>query len=214
MNTRSRTEANHTNTPSLDFGSTAFDLDALSDEELETLLFDDDSKASGGFWNLPTLAGLSLVSVGMVYLLQQMGLFTGFDLEEVMALLPILGGILIILLGMGVLSWSSKSRKDTRKAPTADTPAARGEKQATSSKRKWKHRLTRSQHERKIFGVCGGIAERLDVDPTLVRIAFVIGTIFSGGPPFVVAYLALAYVMPESKDTARTEGHVTIVRDG
>ena len=41
-------------------------------------------------------------------------------------------------------------------------------------------RLYRSTHDRMIFGVCGGLAEYFDVDPTLVRLAWVIFCAFAG----------------------------------
>ncbi len=59
-----------------------------------------------------------------------------------------------------------------------------------------RRRLTRS-HDRKVAGVCGGIADYLDADPTIVRLGFiVIGVLTAFGPMFV-AYLALWLVMPE-----------------
>ncbi len=56
-------------------------------------------------------------------------------------------------------------------------------------------RLRRSSRDKKIFGVCGGIAEYLGVDSTWVRLAFIIAVITMGFPFFV--YLALAYIMPK-----------------
>jgi phage shock protein C len=55
-------------------------------------------------------------------------------------------------------------------------------------------RLYRSRNERMIAGVCGGIAEYFSIDPTLVRIAFVILAL-SGGPG-AVAYLILLVLIP------------------
>jgi len=46
-----------------------------------------------------------------------------------------------------------------------------------------------------ILGVCGGIADYLGWDATLVRIIFVIGTIIGFGS-FVLLYLILAIIMP------------------
>jgi phage shock protein C len=46
-----------------------------------------------------------------------------------------------------------------------------------------------------IFGVCGGIAEYLDLDPTLVRILFVLAAVLSGGI-VLLAYVVLAIIMP------------------
>lgn len=56
-------------------------------------------------------------------------------------------------------------------------------------------RLSRSLKDKMIGGVCGGIANYFDVDPTLVRVGYIllsIFTIFSG----VIAYFILWLVMP------------------
>jgi phage shock protein C len=45
-------------------------------------------------------------------------------------------------------------------------------------------------------GVCGGIAEYLDVDPTLVRLFFVALTLLSGGQGLLI-YIVLMLVVPE-----------------
>jgi phage shock protein PspC (stress-responsive transcriptional regulator) len=58
-------------------------------------------------------------------------------------------------------------------------------------------RLLRSRTDRKVVGVCGGLGEYFDVDPTLVRIAVVLGSLFTGGT-LVIAYLAAALFIPES----------------
>lgn len=47
-----------------------------------------------------------------------------------------------------------------------------------------------------LTGVCGGIAEYLGWDPTIVRIIFVIATFLGWGSP-VLLYLILALVMPD-----------------
>ena len=57
-------------------------------------------------------------------------------------------------------------------------------------------KLTRSA-DKKIAGVCGGIAEYFGVDPTVIRIAYVILTFFSAGFPGLVLYLILMLLMPE-----------------
>ncbi|MEK6208203.1 MAG: PspC domain-containing protein [Chloroflexota bacterium] len=58
-----------------------------------------------------------------------------------------------------------------------------------------KSRLERSNTNRVISGVCGGIAEYLAVDPTLVRVAFVVMT-FVGGIG-ILAYIVLLILMPQ-----------------
>jgi len=60
-------------------------------------------------------------------------------------------------------------------------------------------RLRRSNTDAKVGGVCGGIAEYLDVDSTLVRLAWVVLTIIPGAIVLgVVAYLAAWFIMPAS----------------
>lgn len=56
-------------------------------------------------------------------------------------------------------------------------------------------RLYRSTQDRMFAGVCGGIAEYLEVDPTLVRLVFVALT-FLGGPGIVI-YIVLMLIVPE-----------------
>lgn len=56
-------------------------------------------------------------------------------------------------------------------------------------------RLYRSREDRSVAGVAGGLAEYFQVDPTLVRILFVIFTI-AGGPGLLL-YVILWIVMPE-----------------
>ncbi len=48
-----------------------------------------------------------------------------------------------------------------------------------------------------IAGVCGGIAEHFDIDPTIVRTAYVLLSVISTGFPGVLVYLILAFVMPD-----------------
>lgn len=57
-------------------------------------------------------------------------------------------------------------------------------------------RLFRSTQDRMFAGVCGGIAEYLDVDPTLVRLVFV-ALAFMGGPGPII-YIVLMLIVPEN----------------
>jgi phage shock protein C len=57
-------------------------------------------------------------------------------------------------------------------------------------------KLTRSQSERMICGVCGGLAEYLNVDPVLVRLAFVFLAMADGVG--LLAYIVLCIIMPET----------------
>ncbi len=59
--------------------------------------------------------------------------------------------------------------------------------------------LYRSRHHKVIAGVCGGIADWLGWDPTVVRIAYVILSIASVGFPGTIAYVILWIVMPKEE---------------
>lgn len=56
-------------------------------------------------------------------------------------------------------------------------------------------RLHRSWTDRKLAGVCGGIAEYLGWDPTLVRVLWIVLTFLGGSG--ILAYLILWLVMPD-----------------
>ena len=57
-------------------------------------------------------------------------------------------------------------------------------------------RLERSSTDRVLVGVCGGLAQYLNLDPTLVRILTVVLTVVTGGTP-VLLYVVAALLMPE-----------------
>lgn len=51
-----------------------------------------------------------------------------------------------------------------------------------------------------VAGVCAGIAEYLGLDVTIVRVAYVLLSIFSAGFPGLIVYLILMFVMPDYYD--------------
>jgi phage shock protein C len=57
--------------------------------------------------------------------------------------------------------------------------------------------LMRSQANKRIAGVCGGIAEYFDIDPTLVRVAFVVAALVGPG---VLLYVILWIVLPKGAE--------------
>ena len=61
-------------------------------------------------------------------------------------------------------------------------------------------------NERKVAGVCGGIAKYFELDPTLVRVGFVLLSIFASAG--LVAYIACALIIPEDDGIIRGEYQV------
>jgi len=60
----------------------------------------------------------------------------------------------------------------------------------------------RSRKNRKIAGVCGGIAESLGWDPTMVRIGYVVLSLCSTTFPGILVYVVLWIAMPEAGENA------------
>ena len=60
-------------------------------------------------------------------------------------------------------------------------------------------RLTRSVTNKTIAGVCGGIAEYFEMDPTLVRICYAALTIFSAAFPGILLYIVMVLLMPQAE---------------
>ena len=56
-------------------------------------------------------------------------------------------------------------------------------------------RLTRVENGKMICGVCAGVGKYFNIDPTLVRLGFVILTCFGGSG--ILAYLAAAVIIPK-----------------
>lgn len=58
-------------------------------------------------------------------------------------------------------------------------------------------RLLRTRYDKKVSGVLGGVARFLGVDPTLVRVGYVLFALISGIFPAIILYIAAAIVVPE-----------------
>jgi phage shock protein PspC (stress-responsive transcriptional regulator) len=197
-------------------------LEDVTDDDIEAFLEEQEPQKTG-FWNLPTIAGFSIITVGVAYLLQQMGISAIPDVGTLIAALPWFAGALIILLGFGVLSWSPSRKKKVRARRRAAVSKTTGEATVVEKIEvsKEKRRLTKSVTNKKLAGVCGGLGEYFGVDPTLIRIAFVIATLMGGGFPAIPLYIVLAIIMsnPEKKRPGRnlskasSEERIRVVRD-
>lgn len=58
-----------------------------------------------------------------------------------------------------------------------------------------KKRLYKSSTDKKVCGVCGGIANYFDVDPTVIRLIWVIFTLVGGSG--LIAYIIASIIMPD-----------------
>ena len=56
-------------------------------------------------------------------------------------------------------------------------------------------KLKKSSNQKVLFGVCGGLGEKFNIDPSIIRVVFVVGTLFS--VDFLpILYIVLAICMP------------------
>ena len=61
-------------------------------------------------------------------------------------------------------------------------------------------RLTRSSKDKMLAGICGGIAEYMVVDPTIIRLVFALATFFTVVFPGVLIYLIMWIVVPKDRE--------------
>lgn len=64
-------------------------------------------------------------------------------------------------------------------------------------------KLYKSEIDKKLDGVCAGIAEYFDVDPTLIRAGYALITIISAFIPGLFAYIVLAIIMPTKSEVKK-----------
>lgn len=156
--------------------------------------------------NMKTVAWV-LIGLGVLWLLANTGI-----------LAPVLSGFWSV---MGVLFWpallivagylllrkngdgDALSRNVKERIPDTDSV-----KQSVESARE-RFPLKRSSDDRVLLGVCGGIAERLNIDPIIVRVLWALFSIGSMGTG-VILYIVMAVIMPEDQSTSieAVEGEV------
>jgi len=57
------------------------------------------------------------------------------------------------------------------------------------------NKLTKNKSDKVLFGVCGGLAKSFGIDSSILRLAFILGAIFTGSILFWI-YLLLAIILP------------------
>lgn len=131
--------------------------------------------------NTTLLIGLIFVVVGGILLLRQIGTFYYFNLFDIS--FSTIWGILLIGIGIVLLFQTNK------KSAAAGT--AEGEIKGEN-----RNKLYRSKSDRMISGVCGGMGDYFKIDPSFIRIAWVLATLFSVGIG-VLIYILLIFILPE-----------------
>jgi len=132
--------------------------------------------------------GLLLIATGIFLLLDNLELFPWLDWSKVLSwkfavsLSLITVGILFIV--------SHMTRASNLESAEPSSTESTGPQE--------RHQLHRSIRNRKVLGVCEGIAEYFEIDPSIVRLLFVVLTLTSFGFG-ILAYIILAIVLPEER---------------
>lgn len=96
-------------------------LDSLmdfEDHELQATMhefLEEEKKANTNIWNFATIAGIAMFFVGMVFIIQSIGLGIGPDLSGLIDAMPLIGGALVTLVGFGFLVGDRKKEKKEKK---------------------------------------------------------------------------------------------------
>lgn len=73
---------------------------SLTESDLEELFFEETAPKTGAAINLPTIAGVGLIGVVFLHILQQIGLLPGSGLQEAFIVFPLFGILLVLLFGL------------------------------------------------------------------------------------------------------------------
>jgi phage shock protein C len=135
--------------------------------------------------------GVLLILAGAAFLLINLGLASGFHWWSLSSsvVLPLL---LITVGGFLIFVHSRKGHDQTPGSASESSDAA-----ASAAGARYKE-LRRSSTDKKLFGVCGGIAAYFNVDSTIVRILYICVVIASAGWALLL-YILLALLMPEER---------------
>ena len=114
------------------------------------------------------------------------------------------GPLALIVIGLVVLLWRREAIPTVADsaAPRAFAAEEGGTPRATTSEHSEPKRLMRLDHARKIAGVCAGLGEYFNIDPTIIRLIFIAG-IFAGGAGLIL-YLIMWIVVPLRSDIPMT----------
>jgi phage shock protein C len=153
-------------------------------------------------FNFKTIAGMSMLFITTLFLIQQLIPWFGFPIDsDFVQILPVFGGILVALTGLGLFSGRKKQKKSKAKfEPVAEKPLTLNDLNDKSTLDSYalnqSKRLYRSRRDKRFLGVCGGIAKYFGLNPFAVRLLWAILTLSSGGI-MIPLYIVMAIIMPK-----------------
>ncbi|MCY4170784.1 MAG: PspC domain-containing protein [Bacteroidetes bacterium] len=176
--------------------------DNQSDLEFEEMLFEDQPENSRPTGRAAIISGFGLLSTAAIFILQEIGLIPGNIFSDGFIMIPLIGIMLVLLFGLFPKKRKSKRRvrrKDRKSTRTKDSPHKKKSLFPTMPENsKWN--FPPKSRKKYLAGVCGGLAERINMDPKLFRFLFLVALVTTGGTVPLVAYVLFAIFMPPPKD--------------
>ena len=137
--------------------------------------------------------GMALVGFGALLLLKQLGLSRFFYFFD----LPISTIWALTLIGVGAFILYQQYEKRDEDEATGDGS------DTASAGSSFTLNVTRSRSDRKVAGICGGLSEAWNIDSTIIRLGWILGTLLSSGLG-VLLYLLFIFIFPEEDPSEQT----------
>lgn len=151
------------------------------------------SQNSSLFW------GILFIGVGAALILWEMDIFDLFYFDISW---PTLWAVLLIAIGVSLMIAQYRQQPDSSRDLSTIDDSGSGDSGSGGSGNKSTashFNIYRSRSDRKLAGVCAGLARHFNIDPTLVRLGWVLATVASKGLG-VLVYLIFIFVFPEESN--------------
>ncbi len=145
--------------------------------------------------NIKNIFGVILLFIGFLILIENLNIFSFDKIWDVSWKYG--APILLILLGMAIIYYKQSSEERQKSANSTIEDATFVDEQKTEQAIPSQKIFRRSSTDKKLFGVCGGLANYFSIDSNLVRILYVIFCFASGGIVGIVLYIGLALLVPD-----------------
>lgn len=153
--------------------------------------------------NVRNWFGIALVSVGVILLLANLDIFHFFNFLE--GAFEFIFPVLLIIGGMAVIYYHQSQDENRNNNVNRDSKSENSTVNEPPIQSRSYREFRRSLIDKKIFGVCGGLAQYFGIDSSLLRMLYVVLCLASFGAGFVL-YVIIALVVPyENTVNARVQ---------
>ncbi len=149
--------------------------------------------------NARKVFGIVLIGGGAILLFSNLGFFSFLHMWDISW--SFVFPILLILLGMAIIYYRQSERTPVTASPadaTADAPIDQPPPPSQSIRT-----FRRSSTDKKLFGVCGGLARYFSIDSTLLRLLYIILCLASFGAG-IVLYITLVLLVSDDRQPTPT----------